>query len=109
MVTIENTINHPLVLALFKLLDALGPNRSYEGTMGDLHDRLRNQHGRIDPQLPQTASHLSNMLQRLAHGMAEIGLRVELLQRTNTARPLRIWVETTEHTPEPDEISKRLW
>ena len=25
-ITIENTINHPLVLALFKLLDATGPN-----------------------------------------------------------------------------------
>lgn len=108
-VTIENTINHPLVLALFRLLDSLGPGRTYEGTMGDLHDKLRNEHGRLDPQLPQTASHLSNALQRLAHGMAEIGLKVELLNRTNSARPLRIWIEPTEHTPEPDKIKKRLW
>jgi hypothetical protein len=108
-VTIENTINHPLVLALFKLLDVLGPERRYEGTMGELHDKLRDQNGRIDPQLPQTAAHLSNMLQRLAHGMAEIGLRVELLNRTNSARPLRIWIEATEHTPAPDKMTKRLW
>jgi hypothetical protein len=108
-VTIENTINHPLVLALFKLLDALGPERRYEGSMGDLHDKLRDQNGRIDPQLPQTAAHLSNMLQRLAHGMAEIGLKVELMQRTNRAKPVRIWIEATEHTPEPDERVKRLW
>jgi hypothetical protein len=108
-VTIDNTINHPLVLALFKLLDTLGPERVYEGTMGGLHDKLRDHNGRIDPQLPQTASHLSNMLQRLAHGMAEVGLRVELLNRTNRAKPVRIWIEVTEHTPEPDEIRKRLW
>jgi hypothetical protein len=108
-VTISNTINHPLVLALFKLLDTLGPERVYEGTMGGLHDKLRDQNGRIDPQLPQTASHLSNMLQRLAHGMTEIGLKVELLQRTNRAKPVRIWIEATEHTPEPDEMMKRLW
>lgn len=108
-VTIDNTINHPLVLALFKLLDALGPERVYEGTMGDLHDKLRDHNGRLDPQLPQTASHLSNALQRLAHGMAEIGLKVELMQRTNRAKPVRIWIEATEHTPEPDERIKRLW
>lgn len=48
-ITIENTINHPLVLALFKVLDALGPERRYEGTMGELHDRLRDRHGRLDP------------------------------------------------------------
>lgn len=108
-VTIENTINHPLVLAIFKLLDALGSERAYEGTMGDLHDKLRDHHGRLDPQLPQTAAHLSNMLQRLAHGMAEIGLKVELMQRTNRAKPVRIWIESTERTPEPDAMKKRLW
>jgi hypothetical protein len=108
-VTIENTINHPLVLAIFKLLDALGPARRYEGTMGALHDKLRDRHDRIDPQLPPTAAHLSNTLQRLAHGMAEIGLRVELGQRTSAARPVRIWIEETEYTPEPDPIMKRLW
>jgi len=107
-ITIENTINHPLVLALFKLLDARGAQRTYEGTVGDLHDRLRDLHGRLDPQLPQTASHLSNMLQRLAHGMAEIGLKVELMQRTNQAKPVRIWIEPTEHTPEPSDMMKRI-
>ncbi|MDX8518731.1 hypothetical protein [Mesorhizobium dulcispinae] len=108
-ITIENTINHPLVLAIFKLLDALGPERAYEGTMGDLHDKLRGHHERLDPQLPQTAAHLSNMLQRLAHGMAEIGLKVELMQRTNRAKPVRIWIEQTEHTPEPNRMAKMLW
>jgi len=108
-ITIENTINHPFVLALFKILDALGPERTYQGTMGELHDKLRDQNGRIDPQLPQTASHLSNTLQRLAHGMAEIGLRVELMQRTNRAKPVRIWIEATEHTPEPGDMAQRLW
>lgn len=107
-VTIENTINHPLVLAIFKLLDAIGPDRAYEGTVGDLLDKLRDQHGRLEPHLPQTPSHLSNTLQRLAHGMAEIGLKVELLNRTNRAKPVRIWVEATEHTPEPDVRWKRL-
>lgn len=107
-VTIDNTVNHPLVLALFRLLDLIGPARVYEGTMGHLHDKLRDAHGRIDPQLPQTPAHLSNMLQRLAHGMSEIGLKVELLNRTNRGKPLRIWVEPTENTPEPDEQLKRL-
>ena len=38
--------------------------------MGDLHDRLRDDYGRIDPQLPQTAAHLSNALAapRARHG-----------------------------------------
>lgn len=108
-VTIENTINHPLVLAIFKLLDASGPKRSFEGTVGELHDQLRDNFGRIDSQLPPTPSHLSNTLQRLAHGMAEIGLIVELQPRTNQARPLRIWVEPTEHTPEPSPIKKPLF
>ena len=52
-------------------------------------------------QLPQTASHLSNALQRLAHGMAEIGLMVEMQPRTRDARPVRIWIEPNEFTPEP--------
>lgn len=108
-VTVENTINHPLVLAIFKLLDASGPNRSFEGTIGELHDQLRDEYRRIDSQLPQTPSHLSNALQRLSHGMAEIGLMVELQPRTNRARPLRIWVEQTEHTPEPSPIKKPLF
>jgi hypothetical protein len=108
-VVIENTINHPLVLALFKLLDASGPGRTFEGTIGELHDKLRDRNDRLDRPLPQTASHLSNTLQRLAHGMAEIGLMVELQQRTNRARPVRIWVEETEHTPKPDDMAKRLW
>lgn len=107
-VTIENTINHPLVLALFKLLGNLGPDRVYEGTVGDLHEKLQGQQDRYDPQLPKNASHLSNALQRLTHGMASIGLHVEMLPRTNKARPLRIWVEETEHTPEPDEMLQRL-
>lgn len=108
-VTIENTINHPLVLAIFKLLDVLGAERRYEGTIGDLHDRLHDQYGRRDPQLPQTAAHLSNALQRLAHGMAEIGLKIEMLPRTNQARPLHIWIEPTEHTPpQKTGISQRL-
>lgn len=107
-VTIDNTINHPLVLALFRLLDVYGSSRTFEGTMGELHDKLRNEHGRIDPQLPQTAAHLSNALQRLAHGMAEIGLMIEIMPRTNSARPLRIWVEQTEHTPETSDMIKRI-
>lgn len=49
------------------------------------------------------------MLQRLAHGMADIGLRVELLNRTKRARTLRIWIEETDYTPEPDEMTKGLW
>ncbi|MFQ0812715.1 hypothetical protein AVM02_00785 [Brucella anthropi] len=107
-VTIENTINHPLVLALFKLLDNLGPERVYEGTVGDLHEKLQGQQDRYDPQLPKNAAHLSNALQRLTHGMAAIGLHVEMLPRTNKARPIRIWVEETEHTPEPDDMVQRL-
>lgn len=107
-VTIENTVNHPLVLALFKLLDNLGPDRIYEGTVGDLQEKLQGQQDRYDPQLPRNASHLSNALQRLTHGMASIGLHVEMLPRTNKARPLRIWVEETEHTPEPDEMLQRM-
>ncbi|TCQ78686.1 hypothetical protein EDF68_10687 [Ochrobactrum sp. BH3] len=107
-VTIENTINHPLVLALFKLLDNLGPDRIYEGTVGDLHEKLQGQQDRYDPQLPKNASHLSNALQRLTYGMASIGLHVEMLPRTNKARPLRIWVEETEHTPEQDGILQMM-
>ena len=62
------------------------------------------------PQLPQTAAHLSNALQRLAHGMAEIGLMVELRPRTRDARPVRIWIEPNEFTPEPDEMMKQeVW
>jgi hypothetical protein len=107
-VTIENTINHPLVIAILNLLDVGGANRTYEGTMGDLHKRLGDQYGRIPPSLPKTASHLSNALQRLAPGMAEIGLMVELLPRTRTARPVRIWIEQNELTPEQDEMQKRF-
>ena len=98
-VTIENTINHPLVLAILKLLDHGGPERAFEGSMGELHDKLKDQYGRLGPQMPQTASHLSNALQRLAHGMAEIGIKVEMQQRTNRARPVRIWIEQNDLPP----------
>lgn len=108
-VTVENTINHPLVLAILKLLDHVGPERAFEGSMGELHDKLRNEHGRLDPQMPQTASHLSNALQRLAHGMAEIGIKVEMQQRTNRARPVRIWIDANDLTPEPGEMVQRFW
>lgn len=107
-VTIENTINHPLVLAILKLLDHGGPERVFEGSMGELHDKLKDEYGRLGPQMPQTASHLSNALQRLAHGMAEIGIKVEMQQRTNRVRPVRIWIEANGLTPEPSEMVKRL-
>lgn len=108
-ITIENTINHPLVLAILKLLDHGGPERAFEGSMGELHDKLKDQYGRLGPQMPQTASHLSNALQRLAHGMAEIGIKVEMQQRTNRARPVRIWIEANDLTPEPGEMVQRMW
>ena len=108
-VTIENTINHPLVLAILKLLDHGGPERVFKGSMGDLHEKLKDQYGRLGPQMPQTASHLSNALQRLAHGMAEIGIKVEMQQRTNRARPVRIWIESNDLTPEQSEMVQRLW
>jgi len=106
-ITIENTINHPLVLAIFKVLDGSGERRIFEGTMGELHRQLADEHGRIPKQLPQTASHLSNALQRLAHGMTEIGLMVELQPRTRQARPVRIWIAPTDFTPDQDEKMKK--
>jgi hypothetical protein len=105
---IENTINHPLVRKIIGILDLSGPERSYEGTVGELHDKLRDDYKRIEQFLPQTPSHLSNALQRLAPGMAAIGIMVELQPRTNRARPLRIWIEETEYTPEQDAILKRM-
>jgi hypothetical protein len=107
-VTIENTINHPLVFAIVDLLDIYRPQRTYEGTMGDLHKRLMDQYGRFRPHLPQTPAHLSNALQRLAHGMAEIGIMVEIQSRTREARPVRIWIEPNEFTPESSEMLKRI-
>ncbi|MDX0829108.1 hypothetical protein GOD82_04175 [Sinorhizobium medicae] len=105
---IESTINHPLVRKVVEILDLMGAKRSYEGTVGELHDKLRDNYGRIEQSLPQTPSHLSNALQRLAPGMAAIGIMVELQPRTNRARPLRIWVEETEYTPEQDPMLKKL-
>ena len=105
---IENTISHPLVREITKLLDTQGTQRSYDGTVGDLHDKLKGEFGRLDKHLPQTPAHLSNALQRLAPGMAEIGIMVELQQRTNRARPLRIWIEETEFTPDQHPIMKRI-
>lgn len=105
---IENTINHPLVRKIIHILDVNVAARSYEGTVGELHDRLRDDFGRIEKVLPQTPSHLSNALQRLAPGMAAIGVMVELQPRTNRARPVRIWIEETEYTPEQDAMLKRM-
>lgn len=105
---IENTINNPLVREIIRILDLSGPQRSYEGTVGELHDKLRDDFKRIEKVLPQTPSHLSNALQRLAPGMAAIGVMVELQPRTNRARPVRIWIEETEYTPEQDAMLKRM-
>ncbi|MDX1001544.1 hypothetical protein GOE20_11530 [Sinorhizobium medicae] len=105
---IENTVNHPLVRKILQILDMQTAKRIYEGTVGDLHDKLKDSYERLPPQLPQTPAHLSNALQRLTPGMKEIGIMVELQQRTNRARPLRIWVEETELTPEQDSIAKRI-
>lgn len=105
---IDNTINNPLVRKIIWILDASGPKRTYEGTVGELHDKLRDEFGRIEKTLPQGPSHLSNALQRLAPGMAEIGIMVELQTRTNRARPVRIWVEETDYTPEHDAMLKRM-
>jgi hypothetical protein len=105
---IESTVNHPLVRKIINILDGHGQHRAYQGSVGELHDKLKDDYGRVDRHLPQTPSHLSNALQRLAPGMEEIGIIVELQPRTNRARPLRIWVSDNEHTPEQNAILKKL-
>ena len=103
---IETAINNPLVIALFQLLDMHG--RRYEGTMGELHQKLASDDYRVSAQLPKTPAHLSNMLQRLAPGMAKLGLMVEFPQRTAKAKRIRIWVEANDLTPEQNPIVKRI-
>lgn len=105
----ETAVNDPLVIALFKLLDATGPERCYSGTMGDLFESITREDFRTAAQLPKTAAHLSNALQRLAPGMAKLGLMMELQPRTSKAKPVRLWIEEREMTPEPDPMVKRLW
>lgn len=105
----ETAVNDPLVIALFKLLDATGPERRYSGTMGDLFESITRDDFRTAAQLPKTPAHLSNALQRLAPGMAKLGLMMELQQRTSKAKPVRLWIEERDTTPEPDPTIKRLW
>ncbi len=106
--TIESTINDPLVVALFQMLDRQS-RRKFEGTMGQLLNAMRAEHGRLDRYLPQTPQHLSNMLQRNMQGMADIGLMVEIGERTNRARPVRIWEEPNKYTPKRPEMKDSLF
>jgi hypothetical protein len=105
---IDRAVNDPLVIAIFKLLDTSGPEREYRGSVGDLHEKLISHAERYNPRLPQTAQILSNSLQRLRQSMAKIGLMVELGRRTKKARPVHIWVEETDETPDVPDRLKRL-
>ena len=84
----DRIINDPLVTALIKILED-GP---FEDTVGALHQRIQ----LADPynkRLPATAAHLSKAFQRLIPMMQEIGLRVELGDKTRKGKMVKVWLE----------------
>ena len=104
--TIENTINHPLVLALFKVWTRWAQNATYEGTMGDLHDRLKDSYGRIDPAVAADCRRTCRM--PATPGARHGGNRA--YGRTTAPNPRRsagAHLDRAERiTPEPNEIAQ---
>jgi hypothetical protein len=87
----ERIDNEPIVVALKELL-AAGP---FEGTMGELLDRLS-----FKPRsryFPETATKLSKDLDRLKTGMVKVGLFFERRGRSNKGQQVRVWLTGQEN------------
>jgi len=89
---VDRLLNDPLTERIMALIET----SPFEGTMGQLHGRLVD-FGNLATQrmLPKTPSHLSNQLARLRPSLAKIGISLEIGQRTNRGRPVRIWRDGT--------------
>jgi len=86
-------VNDPLYIALLRVVK----EAPFDGMMSDLHDAV----GQVafgQKGLPATAAHLSNSLRRLAPAVSVLGLHIELANRTQKGREVRIWRD--EQDPE---------
>ena len=84
----DRVVNDPLVVALLKILEE-GP---FEGTVGALHQRIQ-MADQYNKRLPATAAHLSKTFQRLIPMMQEIGLMVELGEKTRKGKMVKVWLK----------------
>jgi hypothetical protein len=84
----DRVINDPLVIALIKILED-GP---FEDTVGVLHQRIQ-MVDQYNKRLPATAAHLSKAFQRLIPMMQEIGLIVEMGEKTRKGKMIKVWLK----------------
>ena len=84
----DRVVNDPLVVALLKVLED-GP---FEDTVGVLHQRIQ-MADQYNKRLPATAAHLSKAFQRLIPMMQEIGMMVELGEKTRKGKMVKVWLK----------------
>lgn len=80
---------------LANLLLKLVKEKEWTGTMEELLERLRYL-GDSTSGLPRTANAMSGALRRKENALKRFGVRFDRLDRTNTARPYRIWFERAD-------------
>ena len=106
---LERVINDPIVLAVLEIIKrnkTYAERRRFDGTVGELHQKLLDVVERPNRFFPATPAHLSNALQRLAPAMVKIGVIVEFGPKTRKGKPITIRIEG-EEIPGPDLPSQR--
>ncbi len=87
---VEKINEDPLVNTLRSVCQA-GP---FEDYVNELFVQLRESRGPIpENMLPKTPAHLSNQLKRLRPALAKAGVHVEILDRDNKGRKIRVWTD----------------
>ncbi len=99
---VEQMVTHPAVRKLFEILK----NGAYEGTLGQLHDRVCSNLSPKDKEIVgQTASGFSNKLKRLKSSLKAVGIEFEFGGKTRTGKMVRFWLNENaiEDGPEDEE------
>jgi hypothetical protein len=88
----DRIANQPLTQALLNVVKF----NQFEGTIGELHDRLTNdtKHGRALPE--KTAAHLSSALARARPALETIGIHISFGKRTRKGRMITITADEYE-------------
>ena len=85
----DRIVNDPLFIELAKILANVDSHK-FEGTVGELHEKLQYSASQVNNRLWKTPSRLSNHIARKTEMLRDPGLNIDLGEKVKTGRIVRI-------------------
>lgn len=85
-VIVESMSNNSLAMALAKYIE----KGAFEGTIGELYNRLEEYRSKYDRSFPPTSAHLSRTLERLRPALLKAGVVVEFGEKTRKGKMVSV-------------------